>query len=380
MIRGLPLRALCIFSLSLLACGGRSIISTRVADAEKVRGTLVGRDAQSMAPQAFAMADQELRLARDAAAGGDKTGAELHADRAVAAYAHATILARLSRATQDEASANEALARASEQIRRFSAQRTTLDRESSDLEKKIRIAREMEVPPSSGPADSERMRARLVAAQSLAMQARLLCSAARLVSPDAPGLAEADAAVESLEKDMETGKAKAPIDAAARVRAACLASLTKARRSTATTSDDQGDALLGELSQSVAAPTTASRPRSDLAPSRDERGVVVTLHGAFQGDVLSRDAEASVKELGRVSAAHPDFGVQVVIHDAHSPSASGDKKHGEAVVRALVDGGAPSARVKVEQAGTRAPLVDLRDARGREHNARLEIVFVVTGS
>ena len=56
---------------------------------------------------------------------------------------------------------------------------------------------------SSGPADPEREKARLVAAQSLATQARLLCSAARLVSDKAPGLSEAETQLADLEKKVK---------------------------------------------------------------------------------------------------------------------------------------------------------------------------------
>ncbi|MCL2777373.1 MAG: hypothetical protein FWD73_05160 [Polyangiaceae bacterium] len=374
-------------SLTALACGGAAANAgtATLADAEKIRSNLAGRDAQNLAPQVFAMAEQELQLAKNAFANGDKVGADLHADRAVAAYERATIAARLARATHALEAAKEALAQSSEQVGRFSLERAKIDQQSDDLEKKLRVTREAELPSPSGPADPQRERARLLAAKSLAVEARLLCSAARLVSPRAPGLAEAEAAVASLgnlESHTETAKEKAPIDAAARARTACLASLTKAR-SRMEGGPDRADQLLSELSQSLAVPKTRDRAQVDITPSRDERGVVVTLHRAFHGELLSRDAEASVKELGRVAAAHSDVGVQVVIHDADPPSASSmatDKKRGEAALRALVDGGAPSARTTVEQAGASAPLIDPKSAHGRERNARLEIVFVVGGS
>ena len=80
---------------------------------------------------------------------------------------------------------------------------------------------------------------------------------------------------------------------------------------------------------------------------------------------------------------HPTFAVQVVLHDAQAPSA-GDKqtneKRGEAVAQALVAGGVTASKVKVEQAGAKAPVVDPRDARHRDRNARVEIVFVSSGT
>jgi outer membrane protein OmpA-like peptidoglycan-associated protein len=387
-------RSLALVGVVLLAlasgCAGAAATSGvgRVDEAQRMRAGLGGRDAQTLAPQAFAAADQELRLAKEAQASGDTTGAELHADRALAMYNQAIALARLARATQDEATAGEALARASGEAQKYAAQRKAVDREADDLEKKLRVVREAQLPPASGPADPERERARVVAAQALVTQARLLCSAARLVSQQAPGLADAEAAVTGLEKQIDASKTPVTIDPAARARAACLTSLTKARRALAPGPDaDQADTLLGELSQAAgqgavdAAGTTAKH--ADLAPARDERGVVVTLRSAFKADKLSPEAETSVKDLGRVAAAHPTFAVQVVIHDAQAPSAAevaGNRKRGESIVQALVAGGLAAAKIKVEQAGNRAPVVDPKDARHRDRNGRVEIVFVSSGT
>lgn len=367
-----------VIALASVGCAGANAANAgRVGDAERMRAGLGGKDAQTLAPQAFAAADQELRLAKEAQASGDGVGAELHAERALATYNQAIALARLSRATEDLGAANETLARASEQAQKYTTQRKAIDREADDFEKKLRVAREAQLPPASGPADPERERARAVAAQALVTQARLLCSAARLVSPEAPGIAEAEATVTTLEKQADAAKGVA-IDPAARARAACLTSLTKARR-TAGPDSDQADTLLGELSQAGAAP----KSKGDLSPARDERGVVVTLRSAFKGDTLTPESEGSVKELGRVGAAHPAFAVQVVLHDAQAPSAAEaalNRKRGEAVMHALIAGGMPGAKVKVEQAGAKAPVVDPKDARHRDRNARVEIVFVSSGS
>jgi flagellar motor protein MotB len=374
LLRGLALA----LALASVGCAGASAANVgRVNDAERMRAGLGDKDAQTLAPQVFAAADQELRLAKEAQASGDAVGAELHAERALATYNQAIALARLSRATQEQGAANEALARASAEAQKYATQRKAIDHEADDLEKKLRVAREAQLPPASGPADPERERARLVAAQALVTQARLLCSAARLVSPQAPGITEADTAVATLEKQIDSAKAVA-IDPAARARAACLTSLTKARR-TAGPDSDQADTLLGELSQAGAAP----KSKADLAPARDERGVVVTLRSAFKGEKLTPESEGSVKELGRVGAAHPAFAVQVVLHDAQAPSAAEtvlDQKRGEAIVQALVAGGMPAAKVKVEHAGAKAPVVDPKDAKHRDRNARVEIVFVSSGS
>lgn len=372
---GIPL----VVSALAVACGGAGAPRVvKVGEAERARASLQGRDAQTLAPQAFAEADQALRAAKEAERAGDEVAAELHAERAVAAYQHAVGIARLARATDEETQAKEALARAVEQAQRYATARKAAEREADDLEKQLKVAREAERPGAAGPADPQRERARLVAAQSLAVQARLLCSAARLVSAEAPGLAEAEAASADLEKKLDASPRPAPIDAAARARAACLTALTKARR-TGAPDADQSDGLLGELSRS--ADPNATRT-TDLTPTRDERGVVVTLRSLFSGAkaaTLTTEAERTLGDLGRIAAAHPTFGVQVVLHDAAPPSAADvalGKKRGDAIAKALAGGGASAAKTKVEQAGARAPVFDPADAKRRDKNARVEIVFV----
>jgi hypothetical protein len=224
--------ALLVVGASLLGCGGAAVSGVaRVNDAERMRSTLVGKDAQALAPQAFAAADEELRLAKETARSGDRTGADLHAERAVAAYQKAVALARVARATEAEAKAKATLSHASELASRFSAQRTTIEREGEELEGQLKIAREAQLPAATAAASPDRERARLVAAQALVTQARLLCSAARLVAPEAPGLEASEREVADLEKKLEgAAKGPTPIDAAARARAGCLGSLTRARR------------------------------------------------------------------------------------------------------------------------------------------------------
>lgn len=366
--------ASCMF---LAACGGAAATSNvaRVAEADRARSGLAGKDAQTLAPQAFAEAEAALKAAKDAEAKGDTTSAELHGERAVAGFQRAVALARLARATEEEASAKDALARATEQMQKWSAQRKTAEREADDLEKQLKISREAEAPAKSGPTDPDREKARLVAAQALTAQARLLCSAARLVTAQAPGLADAETTVADLEKKLEASPKPAPIDPAARARSACLTSLTKARRASGPSSD-KVDALLAELSQSS---DPKAKSATDLAPSRDERGVVVTLRNVFKGEKLAPESEATLKDLGRVAAAHPTFAVQVVLHDATAPSAAdtqANTRKGEAISTALKAGGAAAAKIKVEQAGAKAPVVDPKDAQRRDRNARVEVVFV----
>jgi outer membrane protein OmpA-like peptidoglycan-associated protein len=207
--------------------------------------------------------------------------------------------------------------------------------------------------------------ARLVAVRSLVAEARLLCGAARLVGADA-AVADAEKDVADLEAQLDAKPHPAPIDAAARARAKCLDRLTTARRATASATG--GDALLAEISA-----------RGGLDPSRDERGVVVRLRDAFDGTSVSAKTAPLVAELGRIAAAHPDVAVQVVVHDAAPPSKAemaADAARADAMVKALVSGGASADHIKGETAGAHAPFVDPGDAAHRAMNARVEIVFV----
>jgi hypothetical protein len=162
----------------------------------------------------------------------------------------------------------------------------------------------------------------------------------------------------------------APIDGATRARAGCLAVLTKLRRSSTPISraPGAGDALLAELS------------RASWSPSRDDRGVFVTLRGIFSGGALTAAGEARVAELGRVAAAHPDFPVAVVLHQDSEPTQAQkatSNARAEALVRTL-----KLARVTVVeavQAGAVAPVVD-PNGSDRARNARVEIVFIVPES
>jgi hypothetical protein len=365
----------------LSACGGAPVRVAALDDMERVRSTSGAREGATLAPEAYARAEQERDLAREAHASADDVAATLHALRAVAAYDHALTVARLARATTELADAQKSFDDATTQEASLDASRTALEREADELEQRVQIARERVLPASSAAASPEREAARLVAARSLAMQARLLCAAARLVKPDAAGLADAESEIVVLEQRPAKGQKQATIDDAARGRAHCLDVLTRARRGAG--GDDAGaaDALLAELSAA-----------GGWDPSRDERGVAVTLRDAFRGAELADNAAARLKELGRVAGAHPLFAVQVVVHDARAPAAAVDRafagsvgtgptdttdaRRAELAVQALVSGGAPASGVRAELAGARMPIVDPSDPKARGRNERLEVVFV----
>jgi flagellar motor protein MotB len=364
-------RVLALGGLALLcaACGGATQSVPRLADAEKVRQTPAAQEAQRLAPQMFATGDAERVQARRAHDDGDDVAAVLYADRSIAAYEHAFVLARLARATKENDDAQSALTAAAAHARELSASRQQIDAEGERLEQQLAVAREAQPTVASGPADPKREGARLVAVRALVAEARLLCGSARLVAPDAPGLADAEKDVTALETQIEQKPHPAPIDLASRARAKCLHSLSSARRAAGGGGNPtSGDALLAELSAS-----------GGLDPSRDERGVVISLRDLFEGKALGAHGQEKLGELGRVAAAHPDVGVQVVVHDANTPSktdADADLERADTVVKALVAAGAKGDHVKGEAVGAKAPIVDPGDAAHRARNARVDVVFV----
>ena len=360
-------------SLSALpACGGSagSRGSLTALDAvERARATPGAREGATLAPQEYGEAERDRALAKKAHEDGDDVAAGLYAEHALAAYEHASVLARLARAQSDESKAQTA--------------RTTAQTDAR------RLAQETLVP-TSRPEGPQREAARLLAARSLATQARLLCGAARLLSPTLEGLAEAEKEATDLEKKLDGNPRPAPIDAATHARVSCLTVLTKVRRSSGAApanatsaaggggstarsggeraSPGQADALLAELSAA-----------GNWSPFRDERGVIVTLRDAFTKSAsLTADGESKLKELGRILAAHPNLAVQVVVHDATPPSAQEatvDKQRADAAAKTIASA-ANSTRVQGEVAAARAPIVDPSDTKLRARNARLDVVFV----
>jgi len=289
------------------ACGGTQLRVAALDEMERVRASQAAREGASLAPEAYARAEQQRDIALQAHARGDDVAATLHAERAVAAYDHGLVVARLAHAASELADAQKSLEDGIARRQSLEASRTGLERNADELEQRAQVERQRMLPAPSGTAPWDRESARLVAARSLTMQARLLCDAARLAGADGDGFAKADDEVGKLEGRVAKNAHPAPIDDAMRSRALCLELLTHQRRAS---SDEAGaaDALLSELSAS-----------GGWDPSRDERGVVVTLRDAFRGSELTAEAAGKLKELGRVAAAHAGFGVQVVLHDAVAP-------------------------------------------------------------
>lgn len=346
-------------------CAATPLHIVAMDEVEHVREGAGAKEGAALAPEVYARAEQERRFSIAAHASGDDVAATLHAERALAAYEHALVVARVARSTGELADARKALDDTTAQEQAVEASRAQLDADAQNLENELRIARGRLLPAASSAAPGDREAARRVAARTMATEAHLLCGAAQLVAADG-ARPEPAADLDKLDDRLGKGATPAPIDDSARLRARCLDALTKARRDAG---GDAGttDALLAELSAA-----------GGWDPARDERGVVVTLHDAFTGAGLSSTAAAKLKDLARVAAAHPALAVQLVVHGAGTAGAgpdAQDPKRAEAAAAAFTTGSA-ATKMQTQLAGSRAPLVDPADAKARGRNERLDVVFV----
>jgi outer membrane protein OmpA-like peptidoglycan-associated protein len=349
-----------------------------LAELDRIHDGAAAAEAKTYAPDAFARAEKLRGESTAAFDAGDNAGAQLLAERAIAAYSRALALSRIARAQETQKTAESALAKSDAELAALDADQARVGADADALELKVKVTRDAQPIQPSGKADPEREKARLLAARALAMQARLLCGGARLLAATAGTDAklaaqvdEAEAALAKVEGELAGTPAATPIDGATRARAGCLAALTAIRRAGAPVSraPGQGDALLAEISAI-----------GKFEPARDDRGVAVALRGVFAGggDKLTPAGEAKLAELGKIAAAHTAFPIVVVLHTDKSLSdkeEAAQRPKAEAALAALKKAAGQAVRAQAFVAGNRAPLVD-PGGPDKARNARLEIVFV----
>jgi outer membrane protein OmpA-like peptidoglycan-associated protein len=358
-------RTLSLLSAAALLAGcasaPRPVSLTRAADADRAPAVV---EAKSQAPQAYARAQDLLRRAEEAYSDGRQADAELLGEHALAAYRRAVIEARLAAAEGRKADAEARLAEVERELASLDEQNRRALSEAENIELKLKVLREIIPVPSSDTASVERERARLEAARAFALEARLLCASARLLEPERATLVARFAKLDELDRTLASKALPAPLDAARAERTSCLRELTLARRPSTqkAPATPQADALLSELSG------------SGLNPTRDDRGVVVTLREVFKGEEITSAAKERLAGLGRVAKTHPAFPVLVVVHSARGGSAERDLKRAKSVAALLTEQGA--GRVESHGAGTAQPVVVGGDAR----NERVEVVFVAPSS
>jgi hypothetical protein len=364
---------------------------------DKVGQGATAAEARTYAPGALAHAEKLRREANLAFAAGDSAGSQIIGERALAAYAHAQALSRIARTETATVDAEAKLRAAKKELTELDAEQARVAAEAEALELKIRVARDAQPIQPSNKAPPEREKARLAAARSLALQARLLCAGARLLTggsgeasaASAPAsaeklaaqLEEAARALAKLDAELGPAATAAPIDAATRARAGCLAALTAIRRAATPVSraPGVGDALLAELSAA-----------GSYAPSRDDRGVSITLRGLFnEGRAPTKDGSglispagaARLAEIGKIAAAHPAFPVEVILHHDKVLAPKDEPVHrarAEAIAKAIAKA-AHGLKIEPIVAGNAVPLVDPAGT-DRARNARVELVFVTPES
>ncbi|MGH7437098.1 MAG: hypothetical protein ACRENE_15600, partial [Polyangiaceae bacterium] len=192
-------------------CGAATMHVAALDELERVRATPSAQESATGAPEAFARAERERALALAAHDAHDDTLAMIYADRAIAAYQHALVVVRLAKASVEQADAEKTLGEATTQVHELDAQRVAMDRDATELEQRVQLARQRMLPAQSGPAEAGREAARLVEARSMAAEARMLCGAAKLVSAEAPGLADAEAARAKVDAALEKPAHPVPV-------------------------------------------------------------------------------------------------------------------------------------------------------------------------
>jgi hypothetical protein len=352
--------------LGYVALGCAATPQPRVlSELDRVRASRTVAAARASAPQAFARAEGLRAEASRLHDNEDPAGAQIVGEQALAAYQRAVTLAGLARSEARALSAQEELARLEGELARTLQAEQALEADTRALELRLKVARETLPQPGRGPpASPERELARRDAARALAAQARLLCSAARLLEPKRSSL---DATLQKL-GEFETAlptAPMAPIDEARALRTTCLRELSNTRRARTAQNPASAaaDRLLSELSD------------VSLVPSRDDRGVVITVHKPFErDDSLTAEALKKLTHLASVAKIHPDFPLLVVVHSAAKLPEARELSRVERASAALKNQGVPN--VGAAGVGNALPGLDPRQPGAAGRNERLEVVFV----
>lgn len=366
-------------------------------DLEHVRAGAVAAESKRYAPGAFARAEKLRGDALAALESEDRSGAQILGEQAIAAHAHAHALSRVARAEAAETEAKAQRSAGEASLAGLEAEQSRVAAEVDALDMRTKVARDAQPVVPSGKADADREKARLAAARSLALQARLLCGAARLLIAPAPpdGAQPASAGPAGAQPAAASPAGAQPAAATPAGAQPAAASPAGAQPATASPAGAQPgsaelaaqlegataaikklDAELAEASGStraipapidqasraragcLAALTAARRAATPVtrapgagdallaelsaagtwSPVRDDRGIVVTLRGLFAGNALTKAGEARLRDLALVATAHPSFPVAVVVHTDRELSAREEPAwaaRADAVVRAL---------------------------------------------
>lgn len=380
-----------------------------MARVAQVRASPAAAEAETWAPQTHTRALALEERAEQALQNHDTEAAELLAEQAIAAHEHAWVLTRLARAERRRLDAEAELEEQRRALGELRAQHQRLAAEAAALELRSQVLENaLPLPPHEIPAPG-RQQARRRAAETLSSQARLLCVSARLLG-ERERVGALMLRLDELDRKLEAAVGPKLLEAATELRAECLAVISAVRRqNSAPAAHSRGAGLGGAPSTPPAstqpagtvgaASSGASTGRSTasstaalsgpipadvlldelsaagVAPSRDERGVAVSLRDLFGTDgALTETARAELARYGQVAGRHPDFPVLLVGHSASARGAEDVKRQLAAVSSSLA--GLGVAKIEVWSVGDREPLLPPRSPTASARNQRIELVFV----
>jgi outer membrane protein OmpA-like peptidoglycan-associated protein len=371
-----------------------------MARAAEVRAAPASAEAEAWAPQAHAKALALEERAQQLFDAGDSEGAALLAEHAIAAHEHAWVLTRLARAERRRLDAEADLGQQRRTLEDLQAQHQRLAAEAAGLEARAQVARAAQPLPPHEASLPERKESRRRAVASLSAQARLLCVAARLLG-EGLRVEPLVRRIDELDRQSESGSAPKQLEAAADLRAECLAVISDVRQKNSSAAARGGSALSAAPAKPPAAsPGAAARaPAAETpngaapipadvllgelsaagtTPSRDERGVSVSLRGVLGADgKLTGAARTELERLVKVGGAHPEFPVLLVGHGASAPGSPDIERQLQVVSEVLT--GAGLSRVETQTVGDRQPLLPASSPAARARNQRIELVFVAPG-
>ncbi len=350
-----------LIGLGVLGCA-QPPRPTVMKEVDAVRVGAAAKEAELLAPQAYAHAELLKSKAEAAYREKEPEGAQALSERAIAAYTRAFVLARIVKSEKRLASAKAELTKVQSELGQLDEQQKRVAAEADALELKIKVARDaLPLVPNAATAP-EREAARLEAAKALSTEARLLCVATQMIAPKTDGLAQSLLELGKLDAELAKTPEATPIDRAIAIRSKCLRHLTHARRAATKSAPEGGaaDKLLAQLSD------------AGYEPVRDDRGIVVSLHAPLSRGKLSAAANKALEALARVHQANPKFPLLVVLHTprgAQTPKAATER-----ISNAL--SGSGKTQVRIEDAGGTQPVLGRKSRGALARNHRLEIVFV----
>lgn len=341
---------------------------------------------RDLAPQQFAHAEALHQQAEDLYEQDQITASSIVAERAIVAYERVAVIARLAQAQLNEAQAGKQLASLSTTQQTMDAEQERLKADIEAMQQLIKVVQDAQPLESSTPTDASREQARLAAARAIAVDAQLLCSAAQLINSRLDGLQQAQKEVLELQNTLAQWPKPAPIDTANALRNNCLSLLTLARTSNGTSSSSAPNST--QTSARSDTPSSGSSRLADevlvqlsqvgnLAPSVDDRGVIVIVRGDPTRDESAKHAVQALADTAKNNANYP---IQVVAHTRARPTAQTKQQatqRSQAIVDALKNAGIDANRIALINAAHFRPVVhDPIPPPTNSLNDRVEVVLV----